>query len=344
MTLILKLVLFLSFTGNLSTALRDLLSPADKRSYFYLHHIFPRPFKRFHPSCPHCGRWNNRPINCTGSEESKSSFPFQIISLLIAVQASIAYTIFDAETPGISRPREWTLAIHWSIPILEKLLPADLFARLSETQCDPVHDRGVDETIELRNSNTGNLLKTISTPGMKRVSRKKLRSLCTEGIEVVWGKSLDGVTYDIDGQVVTAHFADESTYRGDILVGADGPKSKVRELLLGTERAVNSSVRIIYNMAIVKYGDAEKALHVRSGHPVNCLGYNPSGLFSFISSAYFIFELYLRNPKMKQSRIYQILSNQRLGPFRSVRHGLANETLASAMKSGREASKERLKE
>jgi 2-polyprenyl-6-methoxyphenol hydroxylase-like FAD-dependent oxidoreductase len=160
---------------------------------------------------------------------------------------------------------------------------------LFETQCDPAHDRGVDETIELRNSETGELLKCIPTPNMKRVSRKKLRSLCTEGIEVLWGKSLNGITYDVDGEGVTAQFADGSTYRGDVLVGADGPKSKVRELLLGAERAVNSSVGIVYNMAIVKYGDAEKAKHVRSAHPVNCLGYNQNGTFSFISSKYLTF-------------------------------------------------------
>lgn len=203
---------------------------------------------------------------------------------LINFEAGIVYTIFDEENPEVSRPREWTLAIHWSVRILEKILPPDLFARLSEAQCDPAHDRGVDETIELRNSETGELLKTISAPNMKRVSRRKLRSLCAEGIEVMWDKSIRNVTYDEVGDKVRAHFADGSMYVGTLLVGSDGPKSKVRELLLGIEMATNKSVGIVFNMASVKYGNAEKSLHVRSRHPVNCLGYNPKGIFNFIIS------------------------------------------------------------
>jgi 2-polyprenyl-6-methoxyphenol hydroxylase-like FAD-dependent oxidoreductase len=224
---------------------------------------------------------------------SQVSVSIPRISQLIVVEAGIAYTVFDTETPGTSRPREWTLAVHWSIPILEKLLPVELFNRLSEAQCDPAHDRGADETIELRNSETGDILKIISTPGMKRVSRKKLRSLCGEGIDVLWGKTLDEVTYDVDGAGLTAHFADSSVYHGDLLLGADGPKSKVREILLGVEKSRNSSVEIVFNMIIVKYGDAKKAMHVRSAHPVNCLGYNPNGRFNMNASECLAFVMYI---------------------------------------------------
>jgi 2-polyprenyl-6-methoxyphenol hydroxylase-like FAD-dependent oxidoreductase len=119
---------------------------------------------------------------------------------------------------------------------------------------------------------------------MKRVSRRKLRSLCGEGIDVLWGKSICDIAWDDAGNGVTAYLTDGSTYVGSILVGADGPKSTIRGLLLGSEVAANKFVEVVYNMAIVKYGDAEKSLHVRSGHPVNCLGYNPKGLFNFISS------------------------------------------------------------
>jgi len=67
-------------------------------------------------------------------------------------------------------------------------------------------------------------------------------------------------------------------------VGADGPKSKIRELLLGIETATSKSFGVVYNMAIVKYGDAEKSLHVRSAHPVNSLAYNPKGKLNIIAS------------------------------------------------------------
>lgn len=190
------------------------------------------------------------------------------------------------ETPNVNRPREWTLAIHWSIPILRKLLPQHLFDRLSEAQADPAHDRGDDETIVLRNSDSGVILKTISTPGMKRVSRKKFRNLCKDGIEVLWGKELSNVIYSRDGNGVIACFDDGTGYHGDLVVGTDGPKSKTREILHGKQVAMNTTLAVTYNMIIVNYRDAEKALHVRSAHPVNCLGYNPNGTFSFISSKF----------------------------------------------------------
>jgi 2-polyprenyl-6-methoxyphenol hydroxylase-like FAD-dependent oxidoreductase len=93
---------------------------------------------------------------------------------------------------------------------------------------------------------------------------------------VQWGMTLIDVTIDVtiddekDG--VTAHFADGSTYSGDILVGADGPKSKVREMLVGAEKARSSPVGINYNKAIVKYGDTEKSKYIRSFHPVGVTG------------------------------------------------------------------------
>ncbi|KAE9364775.1 FAD/NAD(P)-binding domain-containing protein [Stipitochalara longipes BDJ] len=209
-----------------------------------------------------------------------------ITGLLIAQglkKAGVSYTIFDTETPGISRRREWTLGIHWSIPILENLLPTDLAARLSEAQTNPGFVADLEHTIQLHNSQTGEVLKTIPTPKLRRVSRKKLRALCVEGVEVLWGKTIDSVTYDSDGAGLNACFADGSSYHGDLLVGADGPKSKVREILLGAKNSGTTPMEIVYNMSIVRYGDANKALHLNSTHPQNVFGYNPNGIFSFLA-------------------------------------------------------------
>ncbi|KUJ11554.1 monooxygenase [Mollisia scopiformis] len=181
------------------------------------------------------------------------------------------------------RRREWTMGIHWSIPIIEKLLPTDLSNRLFEAQCNPELVTDLYTFIELHNSETGDVLKTISTPNLKRVSRKKLRTLCADGLEILWGKSLEDIIHESDGEGVSAHFSDGSTYHGNILVGADGPKSKVRKLLLGADKAKTTPMDLIYNMSIVKYGDAKKALYVISGHPQNSFGYNPNGVFSFLA-------------------------------------------------------------
>jgi 2-polyprenyl-6-methoxyphenol hydroxylase-like FAD-dependent oxidoreductase len=55
------------------------------------------------------------------------------------------------------------------------------------------------------------------------------------------GKTLVDITYP-DEETVTAHFEDGTEVQGDILIGADGPKSKVRELLLGKEKSANTPV------------------------------------------------------------------------------------------------------
>jgi 2-polyprenyl-6-methoxyphenol hydroxylase-like FAD-dependent oxidoreductase len=115
------------------------------------------------------------------------------------------------------------------------------------------------------------------------MSRRKLRNFCTQGLNVLWGKCINDVTYDPEGEGVTAWFTDGSNYRGDLLVGADGPKSKVRELLLGAELAAATPMDIVYNMSLVKYPDAEKALFVQELHPQNLFGYNPNGIFSFLA-------------------------------------------------------------
>ena len=165
--------------------------------------------------------------------------------------------------------------------MLEDLLPVHLYRRLAEAQCDPAYDAAGNETLVYLNSATGKEMKTMSAPGIRRISRNKMRKLCSEGIDVLWRKKLVGVVHDED--VATAHFDDGSSYRGSAILGADGPNSKVRHILLGEEKARTTELEIEFFTANVKYNDAEKARHVRSGHPVVCPGYHPKGRLNFIS-------------------------------------------------------------
>ncbi|MFK5283580.1 FAD-dependent oxidoreductase, partial [Lacticaseibacillus paracasei] len=59
--------------------------------------------------------------------------------------------------------------------------------------------------------------------------RSELRSLLSEGVHIQWNKRL--VMLEDDGNQVMAHFEDGSSAAGDLLVGCDGAKSIVRELL-----------------------------------------------------------------------------------------------------------------
>lgn len=76
------------------------------------------------------------------------------------------------------------MSIQWGIPLLRGCLPEPIFDRLQTAANDPYFtppDPGVLPTL---NGKTGELLKEIPLLRMFRVSRRKFRSLCMEGIDV----------------------------------------------------------------------------------------------------------------------------------------------------------------
>ena len=111
-----------------------------------------------------------------------------------------------------------------------------------------------------------------------------MRKLCGEGIEVSFGKSFSGILYE-DNKVI-AHFSDGSIVQGDLLIGADGVRSAVREKLLGAEKAEATPCRGNFTTAIARYADAETALRVRSGDWEACIGYHPDGMCNMVASKF----------------------------------------------------------
>jgi 2-polyprenyl-6-methoxyphenol hydroxylase-like FAD-dependent oxidoreductase len=75
------------------------------------------------------------------------------------------------------------------------------------------------------------------------ISRAGLRHLLLRGLDntVTWDKRVVGYEQPAAGGVV-AHFADGSSARGDVLVGADGSSSAVRKQLLPHARVVDTGV------------------------------------------------------------------------------------------------------
>lgn len=245
---------------------------------------------------------------------------------MLGYQAGIKNTIFDEEASAGSRFREWTLAVHWALPIFGKILPEGHVQRMTETQCDPSHTG--DQRIQIYNSKTNELLKEVPNDGMRRLSRRKLRNLCLDGLDVQWGMTLTNVTFGEGSNGVKAHFADGTTYQGSIIVGADGTRSKVRELLLGAEKAKSKPLEVVQNMTVVKYGDAAKALHVRSGNPLFYLGYHPDGIVNFVSSkppapSHMHF---FNRTGLSQSKTFRLRIILKTGPSLSGPPGKANVT------------------
>jgi hypothetical protein len=76
------------------------------------------------------------------------------------------------------------MAIHWSLPQLEAPLPSELRARLKEAQNDPFWDAPEEDFFKLCDGLDGTVLKALPIPKTIRVSRRKMRALCSEGIDV----------------------------------------------------------------------------------------------------------------------------------------------------------------
>lgn len=92
--------------------------------------------------------------------------------------------------------------------------------------------------------------------------------------------TLTDIEYTSSG--VTAVFANGTTASGSLIIGADGPKSAVRSLLLGPDSDAVPLEQIIHANTAYSPGTAERALFLRALHPVWAMVMSP-GMFSFYS-------------------------------------------------------------
>ncbi len=102
-------------------------------------------------------------------------------------KAGIDFTVFESEDTGSrSKAREWGMTIHWSRPMLESILPQNLLAKLREAQVDPSFDyeKAGGYSVPFYNGKTGEHIISMPMPNAVRVSRRKMRTLCSEGIDI----------------------------------------------------------------------------------------------------------------------------------------------------------------
>ncbi|TQW06707.1 cytochrome b2 [Cordyceps javanica] len=169
-----------------------------------------------------------------------------------------------------ARPREWTMLVHWAMPILKRLVPEVILEDLSEALCNPhLQFSAQVETLPCYNGVTGDLLFSSPTPGARRVSRRRLRALLARGIEIRWSMSLKTITRTEGG--VKAEFEDGTTVDADYLLGTDGTSSKVREILLGAGKSKPLGSGFLFATGINQYEDLDKTDAIVSKHPVAAL-------------------------------------------------------------------------
>ena len=204
-------------------------------------------------------------------------------------KAGIKHTIFETEEAQRWRPKEWTMGIHWGLPLLEDLLPSHLAARIpTDGSVDGFLDynQPPNNGAYIFDGLTGEVLKDLTVTGrIVRVSRRKLRTLCSEGVPVKHSYTLQTVNCDEDNGTVTATFTNGQSYTGTLLIGCDGPRSVVRSFLFEPDpkRAQAKTLDEAVNITLAYSYDAQNAKYVRSKtHPVWCMGISPQ-VFPFLS-------------------------------------------------------------
>jgi hypothetical protein len=98
-------------------------------------------------------------------------------------QAGIKYSIFEREKAMNYRSNEWTMAIHWALPLLQEILPEEVFAKMSVIACNPTV--GIHSGLyPIINGETGELITGVPYTNGLRVPRSRMRELASEGIDV----------------------------------------------------------------------------------------------------------------------------------------------------------------
>lgn len=181
------------------------------------------------------------------------------------------------------------MTLHWGSTHVNKCLPPELSARFSEAYADPSLSLDATSGLPVHNGKTGELILEMAGEKPMRVSRKKMRNLFMEGIDVQYGKYAVSCRViednkDEDNGRVRVKFADGTDALGDVVVGCDGAKSVVRENIVGVEAAQVTVVPLSMFNFTQKF-PAEFSKDLRSRNPLFITSIHPDhGTFFWLSS------------------------------------------------------------
>ncbi|KAG2182617.1 hypothetical protein INT44_005596 [Umbelopsis vinacea] len=153
----------------------------------------------------------------------------------------IPYEVYERDESPTSRDQGLALSLHFAIPYMEKCMSPEHYKNITRACVNPsdadnptfVVVDGASGKILIKHNNAAPYPTASSTETNKsyRVSRRKLRNFLEDGVEIQWNKRFK--EYELTDDGVLVRFEDGSETKGDILVGADGARSRVCDQLCG---------------------------------------------------------------------------------------------------------------
>ncbi|KAB8245299.1 hypothetical protein BDV35DRAFT_405908 [Aspergillus flavus] len=145
----------------------------------------------------------------------------------------IPFEIYERDSTPDARGQGWAITLHWALEYLQQMLPADVLARIQDVQVDPdvaLNDNGNFLFINLA---TGEPKFKIPPSVRWRVNREKMRKALLHGIEdrVHWDRRVVGVDLETLPEKVNLKFDDGSSATGRMVVGSEGSRSAIRQML-----------------------------------------------------------------------------------------------------------------
>ncbi|TAQ87030.1 hypothetical protein B7494_g4654 [Chlorociboria aeruginascens] len=198
----------------------------------------------------------------------------------ILQKVNIASTVFEQDATPFARPRDWNFGIYWAQSRLDECLSDEKRAKLLTVQTDPSYKPSSSSILPVYNGQTGELMKELPAPWSLRIHRRKWLKMLSTDIDIQFGKRLESI--ERSEESVTITFTDGTKATGNLLIGADGAHSVVREYLFGVEEAASIPSPVVASATICKIS-REASLKLRALHPRYIITFHPNGVFTWMS-------------------------------------------------------------
>ncbi|KKZ65395.1 hypothetical protein EMCG_08775 [[Emmonsia] crescens] len=196
-------------------------------------------------------------------------------------RAGISCIIVERDERLDARSRDWNMGMHWGGAALKSLVTDKTWNRLQSVQVDPSQPTAASDDLKFVNGESGELISALHVQKFYRLRRSKLRALLAEDLDIRYNMSFKNIAFSSGDSRAIVHFNDGSSIAAKLVVGADGARSNVRQLLLGPDQAATR--RLPYSATFIhsKF-TREQAMFLREFHPLYIAAIHPGGFFSFL--------------------------------------------------------------